>query len=414
MSGTLRLRLSLMMFVQYFMFGAWFVTLGTYMSKGLHFDRIIGMAYGMQGIAAIASTLLIGTLADRFVAAQKVLGVLALLSGGTLLLLSCIHGSRPLFLLVVLLHFLCFVPTVALTNAITLGAVSDRTRQYPTVRVVGTAGWIAAGLLVGLIRGAAETRLPLRIGGLGGLVLGVYAFTLPAVPPPARNTGASWLSLLGLDAIAQVRDRDFWIFIAGVLLLMIPLCFYNTYCNDFLVEARAHLDLLGERFEPAAIQTLGQASELVLLLLLPAFLLRFGIKGVLVLGTLGWATRYVLFAYAVEGHSTHTLMLCLGVLLHGICYDFFFIGGQIYVDERSEAAARTRAQAFLVAIYMGVGVIFGSNVANLVYDANTLSPTLHDWRTIWLIPAAIALGTGVMLLAAFKDSLAVGRLHRAR
>jgi nucleoside transporter len=398
-----------MMFLQYFMLGAWFVTLGTYMSKGLHFDRIIGTAYGTQGIAAIASTLLIGAIADRLVAAQKVLGVLALLSGLTLLLLSHIHVSQQLFLLVVLLHFLCFVPTVALTNAITLGSVSDRSRQYPPIRVVGTVGWIVAGLLVGLLPGAAQTSLPLRIAGYSGLLFGTYAFTLPSVPPRGRERHASWLSLLGLDVILRIRDRNFWIFIGGVMLLMIPLCFYNGYCNNFLDEAGAHLDVLGKRLEPTAIQTLGQGAEFILLMLLPAFLQRFGIKGVLVLGTLGWTIRYTLFAYAVGPHSTSELMLCMGVLIHGICYDFFFIGGQIYVDERTDPAERTRAQAFLVAIYMGVGVIFGSNVANAVYDANALSSTQHDWRAIWLIPAAIALATGVMLCVAFKVPGRVGR-----
>jgi nucleoside transporter len=408
-SVTLRLRLSLMMFLQYFMFGAWFVTLGTYMSKGLHFDRIIGTAYSTQGVAAIASTLLIGAIADRYVAAQKVLGVLAVLSGLTLLVAASVHASQQLFLLVVLLHFLCFIPTIALTNTITLGSVSDRSRQYPPIRVVGTLGWIVAGLLVGLIPGAAETNLPLRIAGCGGLLFGAYAFTLPAVPPRAHQGKSSWLALLGLDVILRIRDRNFWIFIVGVLLLMIPLCFYNSYCNNFLVEAGAHLDILGKRLEPTAIQTLGQGAEFILLLLLPAFLRRFGIKGVLVLGTLGWTIRYTLFAYAVGPQSTSELMLCLGVLVHGICYDFFFIGGQIYVDQRSAAAERTRAQAFLVAIYMGVGVIFGSNVANIVYDANALSSSQHDWRTIWLIPAAIAAATGIMLSAAFKVSGRVGR-----
>jgi MFS family permease len=217
-----------MMFLQYFMFGAWFVTLGTYMSRGLHFDRIIGTAYGTQGIAAIASTLLVGTIADRFVAAQKVLGNLALFSGMTLLLLSCIQHSQQLFLCIILLHFLCFVPSVALSNAITLGAVTDRARQYPTVRVAGTAGWIVAGLVVGIIPDAAQTRLP------------------------------------------------------------------------------------------------------------------------------------------------------------------------------------------LVAIYMGIGVIFGSNVANWIYDANSISTTQHDWRTIWLIPAVIALCTGIMLSISFKDAPVVGEARHTR
>ena len=343
MSVTLRLRLSLMMFMQYFMLGAWFVTLGTYMSKGLQFDSIIGTAYSMQGIAAIASTLLVGTLADRFIAAQKVFGVLAVWSGLLLLLASYLHGSREIFLLVVLLHFLCFVPTIALTNSITLGSVSDRSGQYPLIRVVGTVGWIVAGLVVGLIPGAAQSSLPMRIAGYSGLVFGFYAFTLPSVPPRGHSKRSNWLSLLGLDVILRIRDRNFWIFIGGVLLLMIPLCFYNGYCNNFLVEAGAHLDVLGQRFEATAIQTLGQGAEFILLMLLPAFLRRFGIKGVLLLGTLGWIIRCTLFAFAIGPQSTNELMLCLGVLVHGICYDFFSSGARyMWMSARRPRSARAR------------------------------------------------------------------------
>ena len=203
MGPGLRLRLSLMMFLQYFLFGTWFVPLGTYMSKGLGFDRIIGNAYGTQGIAAIVSTLLIGVLADRYFAAQKLMGVLALASGATLLLAAQVHASQGAFLAIVMLHFLCFVPTIPLANAVALGCIRDRAGQFPGIRVCGTAGWIAGGVLVGAIPGAAATPLPLQIAGAASLVLGLYCFTLPATPPARTGEGAGWRALLGLDMIRR-------------------------------------------------------------------------------------------------------------------------------------------------------------------------------------------------------------------
>jgi len=391
-----------MMFIQYFMLGSWLVTVGTYLSKGLKFDDVIGTAFGMQGIAAIVSSLVVGAIADRFFSAQKVMGVLAIMAGAMLLLVAQIDQSRNLFLLTLLAHYLCFVPTVPLATAIALNSMTDRSRQFPTVRVVGTAGWITAGIVVGSIPGAAETRLPLLIGGCSGLLLGLYSFTLPATPPRARGQRVSIAGLLGLDVVLKVRDRDFWVFIAGVLLLVIPLAFYLAYCNNFLVEAGAHANLFGHSFEPAAIQTLGQFSELLFLLTLPLALVRFGIKGVLLIGMITWTIRYSLFAFGFDGHSANTPMLITAVLLHGVSYDFFFVASQIYIDERFDAAARARAQAFLVTVNMGVGILLGSNLANAIYGYGTISVTEHDWRTIWLIPAGIALVGAVFLLFCFR------------
>ncbi|MEY2854170.1 MAG: hypothetical protein RL030_1302 [Pseudomonadota bacterium] len=402
MPTSLRFRLSLLMFLQYFMFGAWLVTLGVYMSKTLGFDDIIGTAYGMQGFATLVATLLVGGLADRYFQAQKVLGILALLSGATLFLLATVDHSRPLFLACLSLHFMVFVPTIPLGSAIVLHCVTDRAGQFPSVRVFGTLGWIFAGLLIGSLPGAAFTSLPLKLGGTVGLLLGLYAFTLPAVPPSPARGPVPWRELTGIDMVLRLRERDFALFIAGVMLMNVPLAFYNTYFNNFLVEAGVSLDFLGRRFEPAAIQTLGQASELVFLLLLPFFLLRHGVKGVLVVGMLSWALRYALFAWgAVEPASLFPLVI-IGVLLHGVCYDFFFVAGQLYVDERFEASARSRAQAFLVMINMGIGVILASNLANAVYAAHTESATQHRWAGIWAWPAGLALVAGLAFASFFR------------
>jgi nucleoside transporter len=391
-----------MMFLQYFMFGAWLVTLGTYMSKGLGFDDIIGTAYGTQGIAAILSTLFAGAIADRVMAAQKMLGVLSLLSAGMLLLLAQIDHSRALFLTAVFAEFLFFVPTVALSNVITLKAIRAWPQEFPTIRVLGTVGWISAGLLVGSMSGAARTGLPLKIGAAAGIALGLYAFTLPNTAPEARGEPMRMASVFGLDVILQQRERSFWVFVAGVLVLLIPLAAYNAYCNNFLTEIGARIELQGHTFEPAAIQTLGQGSELVFLLLLTFLLSRLGLKVVLLAGMFAWTARDILFAFGFDANGPRLSLLIPAILLHGVCYDFFFVASQLYVDRQFEPAARGRAQSFLVTLNMGVGVVLGSNLANFIYRANTFAPARHDWRTIWIIPGLVALFAGLIFSRLFQ------------
>jgi nucleoside transporter len=402
MTLSLRIRLSLMMFLQYFMFGAWLVTLGTYMSKGLGFDDIIGTAYGTQGIAAIVSTLFVGAIADRLMAAQRMLGLLSLASAGMLLLLAQIEHSRTLFLLTVFAEFLFFVPTVALSNVIALKAIRACPQEFPTIRVVGTVGWISAGLLVGGMSGSAKTGLPLEIGAAAGILLGFYAFALPDTAPEARGEPLRMASVFGLDVILHQRERSFWVFVGGVLVLLIPLSSYNAYCNNFLTEIGARIELGGHTFEPAAVQTLGQASELVFLLLLTLLLSRLGLKLVLLAGMFAWTARDVLFAFGFDASGPRLSLVIPAILLHGVCYDFFFVASQLYVDQQFEPAARGRAQSFLVTLNMGVGVVLGSNLANFIYRANTHAPARHDWRIIWIIPGLVALFAGLIFARLFQ------------
>ena len=405
LSPTLRVRLSLLMFLQYFMFGTWFMTLGTYMSRGLGFDDIIGTAYGTQGIAAILSTLAIGALADRQGSPRKLLAILSVASGALLLLVTQAGGSRKLFLAAVLLHFLCFVPTIPLANALILGCLTDRSGQFPGIRVCGTLGWIAGGVLIGSIPGAASTTTPLLVAGAAGLAMGVYALTLPggiASDPTRRSGPTAWREILGVSMLAKLRDRNFALFIAGVMVILVPLSFYNTYSNAFLSEVGLSGTIGGMRVEATAIQTLGQVSELLLLLSLPLFLKKFGIKGVLVLGMLAWALRSTLFAIGYSPGSGQTALLLGGVILHGICYDFFFVAGQIYVDETVKPSERALAQSFLVTLNMGLGVVIGSNVANAVFAAHALPSGGHDWQAVWLLPAAISLMASILFAALFR------------
>ncbi|MEY4761071.1 MAG: hypothetical protein RLZZ200_927 [Pseudomonadota bacterium] len=405
---ALRARLSLLMFLQYFMFGSWFMTLGTYMSRGLGFDDIIGTAYGTQGIAAILSTLAIGALADRQGTPRTLLALLSAASGALLIGLAQVGSSRELFLAVVTLHFLCFVPTIPLANALVLGCLSDRSGQFPGIRVCGTVGWIVGGTLIGAIPNAAGTPLPLKIAGAAGILMGIYALSLPAAKTQdsahdkAQRPKQGWRDLLGISMLVRLKDRNFALFIAGMMVILVPLSFYNSYSNTFLSEVGLHADLLDLRLEATAIQTLGQVAELLLLLSLPLFLRRFGIKGVLVMGIFAWSLRSGLFALGYHPGIAQSALLLTGIILHGICYDFFFVAGQIYVDETVSPSERVLAQSFLVTLNMGLGVIIGSNIANAVYQSHALGDGKHDWPAIWTAPMLTALLAGALFLVLFR------------
>lgn len=396
-------RLSIMMFAQYFAWGAWLVPLGTYMSKGLLFDDIIGPTFGLIGIATIVSTLFVGMIADRYFAAQKVLGWLSLGAGAALLWVSTITQSQSTFLFGCLLHFLFYASTIPLATSIAMSAISDPGREFPAIRVWGTISWIAAGLVVGSIPGAAETALPMRIAGVVYMLLGVYSFTLPNTPPRAKGQPIDLLGLFGLDVVLQNRERAFWIFVVTMFVIMIPKTFYDTYANNFFVEKNLAITLLGWRLEATAIQTAGQVFETFFLISLPILLIRMGIKWVLVLGMFAWGMRFLAFGWGYHGTEAVVPLLLLGIIIHGVCYDFVFVSSQIYVDRKFSAEARSRAQAFLALITQGIGTVVGSNVAGWIYSANTTSPTDHDWRAIWLAPAVVGLAAAVLFAVSFKD-----------
>ena len=398
-----KLRLSVMMFAQYFAWGVWFVPLGTYMSKGLHFDTIIGAAYGMAGIATIVSTLFVGMVADRFVAAQKLLGILSLCAGAALFWVSTIQGSPALFLVGCLLHFLFYTSTIPLATAIAFNAMDDVWREFPGVRVWGTIGWIVAGLLVGLVAGAAQSALPMWMAAAVCLALGLYAFTLPDTPPRARDRVVSVPAMFGLDVIVRHREPAFWIFVACTLALMIPRSFYDSYANPFFADKNLAVTLFGLRMEATGIQTAGQVFESLILISLPFLLGRWGIKRVLVIGMGAWAVRFLLFAFGYHGGSVVMPMVLLGIVIHGVCYDFLIVSGQIYVDRRFDAEARSRAQSFFNLITQGIGIVIGSNVAGAVYAANADAGGGHDWRAIWIVPAAIAFVAMMLFALTFRE-----------
>ena len=397
-----KLRLSLMMFAQYFAWGVWLVPLSTYMSKGLKFDSIIGTTYGLIGIATIASTLFVGMVADRFVAAQKLLGILSIGAGLALFWVSTITQSPGMFLAGCMLHFLFYASTIPLATAIAFNAVEDVGKEFPGVRVWGTIGWIVAGLLVGVISGAAATALPMRIAAAVYTALGIYAFTLPDTPPRARREPINVPALFGLDIVLGYRDKAFWVFILCTLALMVPKSFYDTYANTFFVEKNLAVNLFGTRLEATAIQTAGQVFETFFLVSLPFLLTRLGIKRVLLIGMVAWGVRFLLFGFGYDGAQAIMPMILTGIIIHGICYDFLFVSGQIYVDRKFDIGARSRAQAFLTLMTQGIGIVFGSNIAGAVYGMHT-SGEAHDWRAIWIVPAIVALVSAVLFAMFFRE-----------
>ncbi|MEO7714458.1 MAG: nucleoside permease [Gemmatimonadaceae bacterium] len=399
---NIRARLSLMMFIQYFIYGAWLVTLGTFLGKSLGATGTqIGLAYSIPAIAAILSPFLVGMIADRFFATERVLAALHL-AGGILLYLATTQATFTSFAWFFLAYTLCFMPTLALTNSISFDNMQDPGREFPRIRVLGTIGFIAVGLIIGTL-GADATALPLRIGAVASIVMALYCLSLPHSPPHNAGKPLSARDVLGLDALALLKDRSFAVFVLGSFLLCIPLQFYYAFTNPFLNE----IGVSGA----AGKMTLGQMSEIVFMLLMPWFIVRLGIKRMLLVGMAAWTTRYLLFAYGNAGSGMW--MLYLGLLLHGVCYDFFFVTGQIYVDKQADVRIRAAAQGFIALVTLGAGQAIGSWLSGRVVDMYATgagAAVQHDWRAIWIVPAVGALGVLLIFAALFKPNIETAKM----
>jgi nucleoside transporter len=389
----IRARLSAMMFVQYFIYGAWLVTLGTFLGKSLGASGTqVGLAYMMPAIAAMVSPFIVGMVADRFFATERVLAALHL-AGAVLLYLATTQHSFAAFAWLFLAYTLCYLPTLALTNSISFDNMREPARDFPRIRVLGTIGFIAIQLLIGWL-GADATALPLRIGAATSVLMAAYCLTLPHTPPHNAGKPLSVRDVLGLDALVLLRDRSFAVFILGSFLLCIPLQFYYAFANPFLNE----IGVAGA----AAKMSLGQMSEIGFMLLMPWFLIRLGVKRMLLLGMAAWTARYLLFAYGNAGPAMW--MLYLGILLHGVCYDFFFVTGQIYVDQQADVRIRAAAQGFIALVTLGAGQAIGSWLSGKVVDAHASgvgAAVQHDWRAIWVVPAIGAFGVLLIFAALF-------------
>ena len=391
MHATTRRKLSVMMFLQYFVWGAWSVPLGTYLGEALGFPgQQIGLAFGTTAVAAMVSPFFVGMVADRFFATEKILAVLHV-TGALVLLAASYQQTFGMFYGVLLLYALFYMPTLALTNSISFRQMSDPGRQFPGVRVLGTIGWIVAGLCVGFLR-LEDTARPMQIAAGASVLLGLYCLALPRTPPAKRTERVTARDVLGLDALRLLREPSFAVFVLGSFLVCIPLQFYYAFANPFLNEIGV--------VNAAGKMTLGQMSEIGFMLLMPWCFARLGVKKLLLIGMLAWVTRYVLFAYGDPG--TGVWMLYGGILLHGICYDFFFVTGQIYVDTKAPPDMRAAAQGLIAFVTLGVGMFIGSWLSGRVVDlyAEGGVPLAHDWTRIWLVPAVWA-GLVLILFAVF-------------
>ncbi|RDV25599.1 MFS transporter [Alteromonas aestuariivivens] len=397
--SSVTLRLSVMMFLQFFIWGGWFVTLGTFLGNSLGATGSeIGMAFSTQSWGAIIAPFVVGLIADRYFNAERVLGVLHLI--GALLMYQMYQAQNfGNFYPYVLGYMTAYMPTLALVNSVSFGQMQDPSKEFGKVRVWGTVGWIVAGLVIsyGFSWDSTEAiaggmlRNTFLLCSLVSLLMGLFSFTLPATPPKVAGESTGLREILGIDALSMLRERNFLIFFLSSILICIPLAFYYQNANPFLTDIGVE--------NATGKMTIGQMSEVLFMLALPVFLNRFGIKITLLLGMFAWALRYVLFAYG--NADSGVLLLLTGIALHGICYDFFFVSGQIYTNAKATEHSRSAAQGLITLATYGVGMLIGFAVAGQITDMYTQQDE-RIWASIWLFPAGFAFVVLVLFGFIFK------------
>ena len=397
MNLSIRLKLSLMMFLEFFIWGAWFVTLGTYLSTVLSSNGDeISAAYSTQSLGAIIAPFIIGLIADRFFSAQRILGFLHL-AGAILMYLAAQSGEFTSFFPYILIYMILYMPTIALVNAISFRQMKDPSSEFAIIRLWGTIGWITAGFLIGYLfkwesKGLLQSTFYMASGV--SAFLGFFSFILPDTPPKYEaGKKPSLREIIGLDALLLFKDKNFLVFFISSVLISIPLAFYYQNANLFLNN-------VGMK-NAAGNMSFGQVSEVFFILLLPVFLKRFGLKTTLLAGMAAWMVRYLLFAYGNAGPGIW--MLFSGIVLHGICYDFFFVSGQIYTDYKAGEKIKSSAQGLITLATYGVGMLVGFWLAGKIYDHYTDVAGAQDWKMIWTIPAGIAAVVMVFYAILFKN-----------
>jgi len=397
--NTVKMRLSGMMFLQFFIWGGWFVTLGTFLGQNLQATGgQIGMAFSTQSWGAIIAPFFIGLIADRYFNAERLLGILHL-CGALLMFLMYQSTDFSSFYPLVLGYMLAYMPTLALVNAVSFRQLKSPELEFGQIRVWGTLGWIVAGLVISYVFSwdaqnaiaAGALKNTFLMCAIVSLALGLYSFTLPATPPAGKQAGQNLTDILGLDALKLLKDRNFALFFLSSVLICIPLAFYYQNANPFLTNIGVE--------NATGKMTLGQVSEVLFMLLLPLFLKRFGIKLTLLLGMGAWVLRYVLFAYGDADNGIW--LLILGIALHGICYDFFFVSGQIYTNSKAGAAIQNAAQGLITLATYGIGMLIGFSVAGKITEAYSAEAGIA-WQQIWLFPAGFAAVVLVLFALTFK------------
>ncbi|HLX93757.1 MAG TPA: MFS transporter [Puia sp.] len=397
--GSLKVRLAIMMFLQFFIWGAWYGTGGNYMnSHGM--SNVIYLAFTASSIGSVISPFFLGMIADRFFPVQKVLGIMHIISG-IFIFCAPFFGegqmqSTTLFLICILLHMLCYMPTVNLAAATAFHLLRGPEQHFPAIRLFGTLGWIAAGILVSRLLSGDTTGIPMRVSGVAALIMGLYSFSLPNIPPKSTHIRISFRAFIGADVFAKIHSRSFYIFIFSLLLISLPFAIYFPYVPVFLGKTGVE--------NPGFTMTFGQVSEIAFLLILPFFFKKYGLKWVLLTGMVAWAIRYALFAIAAP--EAVTWMILLGIIIHGCCYDFVYVAGQIYIDRNANPEIRAQAQGLFVLVSYGVGQGLGTLGAGWLYHiVMTENNSLREWQLFWTIPFAFSALVSLLFMFCFKEKI---------
>jgi len=401
MNSTTRFKLSAMMFLEFFIWGAWFVTLGAFLNNNLKATNSeIGSVFSTQSWGAIIAPFIIGLIADRYFNAERILGVLHVI-GAILMYQMYSAPDVSVFYPYVLAYMILFMPTLALVNSVSFNQMKDAEKEFANIRVFGTIGWIIAGLLIsfafhwdspeGIQAGLLKSTF--LMAGIASLVLGLFSFTLPATPPKvAKDEKIKLRDILGLDALKLLKDKNFAVFFISSILICIPLAFYYQNAGLFLADIKVS--------NPTGKMAIGQVSEALFLLAIPVFFSKYGFKKTIIVGMLAWAVRYVLFAYGNAGNLS--FMLIIGIALHGVCYDFFFVSGQIYTNSKAGEKFKSAAQGIITLATYGVGMLIGFKVAGLITDMYKTGE-VTDWKMVWIIPAGIAAAVFLLFALLFND-----------
>jgi nucleoside transporter len=382
-------KLCFMMLLEYFIWGAWYVTMGSYMAEFLGANALqIGAAYSALAIATMISPFFVGMVADRYFAAQRIMGVLHI-AGAALLYFATIIQNNTAFYWVILVYSLLYMPTIALSNSIAFHQMSDPGKQFPWIRVFGTVGWIIAGIMISALK-IEKSPFTFQMAAITSLILGIFSFFLPNTPPKGRSTDAG--SAIGTEAFVLFKDKPYLVFFIAAVLVCIPLSFYYGLANLFLNQMGVE--------NAAGKMTMGQVSEAVFILAIPFLFNRIGVKNMIIIGMLAWILRYICFAYG-DG-DTNTWMLYAGIILHGICYDFFFVTGYMYTERKASGEIKNAAQGLFTFATYGLGMFIGTWFFGFVADHYTIDGA-YQWRSIWFVPAGIAIFVLLYFLLFFKE-----------
>ncbi len=394
MPFSVHVRLSIMMFLTYAVWGAWYMTINTYLTATLKFTGTqAGAVFGTTALASMISPLIVGLIADRYFSTERVLSVLFLLGGAVLWMVPRATEFGSVYALM-LLYCLIFFPAVPLTNSLAMRQMKDPKAQFPAIRIYAPLGWILISMIVGWMRLEAQAT-PFQIAGGLSFAMGLFSLALPHTPPGGA-AGTGWKSLLGLDALVLLRDRSYLVFMIASVLACIPLTFYFSFTNPYL-NAVGVVNAAGK-------MSLGQVSEVLLTLAMPWVFRKFSIKSVLLIGLFAWALRYTLLA--LGNAESGMWMFYLAILLHGVCFTFFFFTGSIYTDSVAPPALKNTAQGMLTFMTYGIGMFLGSLSSGWAVDAFTTVANgveQRDWMSFWLTSAAGAGGIAVLLLIVFRD-----------